>query len=245
MRVQPTRRYLIAFVALILLCGLGHEFAHHVVGALFCGAVGDKTFNSFTLASDCANRPLAFVLSTWAGPLFTFALMWIGWRRLRSPDAGTRQLGLALIFANFPLNRLLFALLGGNDEQYVTRVVIGDSMLAFWLTNLAIWVMVLPPLAAAWRALDRHHRLRSYATLLVLPLLFVMLFGVTVEDVLLLQYGVLAERVWGIPWLLIVTEVAALVTWYMYRGAIPGMPGHACRGPEARLGQPWPAGKDA
>lgn len=220
MRIQISPAYLAAFAALILLCGLGHEFVHHVTGALLCQSWGDITFNSFTLAADCANRPLALVLSTWAGPLFTFGLMWLGWHRLDSTNPGTRQLGLALIFANFPINRLLFALMGANDEQYVTRLLVGDSPFGFWLTNLAIWVMVLPPLMGAWRALDPRHRTRWFLGLFVLPFVFVLLFGVVFEEGLLLQLGVLDGRVLGIPALLVVTEIVALLAWRHWRPAI-------------------------
>lgn len=242
MRIVITRQSLFAFAALILLCGLGHEFVHHATAALLCQSFGEATFNSFRLAADCANRPLAFVVSTWAGPLFTFALMWFGWHRLRADAPGTRQLGLALIFANFPLNRLLFALLGGNDEMYVTRVVIGNSTTAYLLTNLAIWVMVLPPLVAAWRALAPRHRPRWFAGLFVLPFVFVLLFGVTVEEVLLLRFGVLAERIFGIPALMLLVALLALAAWIRWRSAIAdadGLPAGAgpCRGREAERGR--------
>lgn len=212
-------RYLAAFAALIVLCGLGHEFAHHVTGAVFCGAFGTKTFNSFSLAEACANRPLAFVLSAWAGPIFTYGLMWLGWHRLVSGDAGQRRLGLMLIFANFPINRLLFAMMGWNDEQFVTRRVIGDSTLAFWLTNIAIWVMVLPPLVAAWRALPHANRLRIYVVLFIAPFMFVLAFGGVMEELLLNRLGFLAQGVFGIPALLLVTELIALAAWYAWRPA--------------------------
>lgn len=239
MNIQ-TVRYLAAFAALIVLCGLGHEFVHHATGALLCGAFGSKTFNSFELAAACANRPLAFVVSTWAGPVFTFALMWLGWHRLASGDAGQRRLGLVLIFANFPINRLLFALLGWNDEQYVTRTVIGDSTLAFWLTNLAVWVMALPPLVAAWRAMAGRRRLARYLALLLLPFVFVLVFGIVMEDWLLLRQRVLAQSVFGIPALLVVSELIALAAWYRWR------PAAAAHGPAPlRAGGPRPPTGDA
>lgn len=222
MRIVISPRYLLAFAALVILCGLGHEFVHHIVGAMVCGEFGTKTFNSFHLAAQCANRPLAFVLSSWAGPLFTFGLMWLGWHRLHSADAGTRQLGFALIFANFPVNRLLFALMGWNDEQFVTRTVIGDGSLAFWLTNLAIWVMALPPLFAAWRALARERRLAWFAGFFLLPFVFVLIFAVVMEDWLLLKQRFLADGFFGIPLLLVLTEIVCLAIYLAYRRDIAG-----------------------
>jgi hypothetical protein len=224
MHIAITPRFLLAFAALIVLCGLGHEFVHHVTGAAVCGAFGYKTFNSFTLAASCADRPFATVLSTWAGPLFTYGLMWLGWHRLESPYAAVRQGGLALIFANFPVNRLFFALLGWNDEQYITRLVIGEDSIAYWLTNLAIWVLALPPLFAAWRALAKPKRFWWFTGLFLLPFAFVLVFGVVMETWLLLQLHFLAETVYGIPMLLVLTELVCLVVYLGLRDDLQGRP---------------------
>ena len=222
MDIRITPRYLVAFAALILLCGLGHEFAHHVTAAAVCGHFGYKTFNSFDLAAQCGNRPLAFVLSNWAGPLFTYALMWLGWHRLDSANPGTRRLGLALIFANFPVNRLFFAMLGWNDEQFVTRTVIGEGHLAFWLTNLAIWVMAVPPLVAAWRALPPRRRFWWFTGFFLLPFAFVLGFGMVMENWLLLDKKFLADTVLGIPLLLVLTEAFCLATYFGLREHLAG-----------------------
>jgi hypothetical protein len=223
MTVRVDTRYLVAFAALIILCGLAHELAHHLVGAILCGAFGVKTFNSFELAAPCANPDVAFVASVWAGPMLTYALMWLGWRRLRSPHPATRQLGFALIFANFAVQRVVFALLGGNDEQWVTVNLFGRDPVAFWLTNALIWAMVVPPTVAAWRALAPPHRLVTFLGFLLLPFGFVFLFaGLILEEWLLLHHHVLAAQVIGIPMLLIVTEVVCLALYVRYRRAIAG-----------------------
>lgn len=224
MNIRITPRYLVAFAALIVLCGLGHEFAHHVTAAAFCGHFGYKTFNSFDLAAQCTHRPQALVFANWAGPLFTYALMWLGWHRLDSANPGTRRLGLALIFANFPVNRLFFALLGWNDEQYVTRTVIGEGHLAFWLTNLAIWVLAVPPLVAAFRALPARRRLGWFTGLFLLPFAFVMVFGMVMENWLLLDKKFLADTVLGIPLLLVLTEALCLATYLRLREHLAGEP---------------------
>ncbi len=120
-KIRLSTPYTVAFFALTILCGTSHEFAHHFVGAAFCGCFGFKTFNSFDLCPSCAGNQLAFIAATWAGPLLTYGLMWLGVYRLFRPSLAARQLGLALIFANFPINRIGFALIDWNDEQYVTN----------------------------------------------------------------------------------------------------------------------------
>ena len=112
MKIRLSLSYVITFLALTILCGTSHEFVHHFVGAAFCGCFGFKTFNSFDLCSSCAGNRLAFVAATWAGPLFTYGLMWLGVYRLSNSSGAARQLGFALIFANFPINRIGFALIG-------------------------------------------------------------------------------------------------------------------------------------
>jgi hypothetical protein len=223
MQVHLTTKYLVGFAALIFLCGLAHELAHHLVGAALCGAFGVKTFNSFALSDACANPRIAFVASAWAGPLLTYGLMWLGRHRLRSPDPGTRQLGFALIFANFAIQRIVFALLGFNDEQWVTRRLFGDNSLAFWATNVVIWICAIPPFVAAWRALARPHRLGTFLGFLVLPFGFVFVFaGFVLENWLLLEHGVLDTPVIGIPVLMIVTEAICTATYFWARPAIAG-----------------------
>src|SRR5947199_8810580 len=120
MKISLSFAFVIAFFALTLLCGTSHEFVHHFVGAAFCGCFGFKTFNSFDLRSSCAGNRLAFVAATWAGPLFTYGLMWLGVYRLSNSSGAAGQLGFALIFANFPINRIGFAFIAWNEHQYLT-----------------------------------------------------------------------------------------------------------------------------
>jgi hypothetical protein len=231
MQVHLSGRYLIAFAALTLLCGLAHELAHHAVGAALCGAFGVKTFNSFALSPACANPRLAFVASTSAGPLVTYGLMWRGRHQLLGADPSTRQRGFALIFANFAIQRIVFALLHANDEQWVTYHLFGRDALAFWLTNAAIWVLAIPPFVTAWRALAGPRKPMTFLAFLVLPFVFVFVFaGLFLEDWVLLGHHVLADRVLGVPILLILTEVLCAWMYLRFRGAIAlaGEPGR-CR----------------
>jgi hypothetical protein len=222
MRFALNGRLLVAFAALIVLCGLGHEFAHHVVGAAACGAFGYKTFNSFELLKGCEERPWSF-LATVAGPVFTFALMWLGWAELRRPEPSRRQLGFALIFANFPVNRMFFALIGYNDEQWVARHLYGSSRVAFWVTVLLIWAICLPPLVAAYRAIRNPWRPLWFAGFFVLPFAYVVGFaGLFLENYLLLGRHVLASTVWGIPYLILVTEAVALLVYLAFRTDLAG-----------------------
>jgi len=221
LKINLSLPYVIAFLALTILCVTSHEFVHHFVGAAFCGCFGYKTFNSFELCSSCAGNRLAFIAATWAGPLFTYGLMWLGVYRLSKPSTAARQLGFALIFANFPINRIGFALIGWNDEQYVTNKIFGHSPLGFWLTNLAIWILAIPPLLFAYRAITNRHRVLWFIGFFVLPFVFVFVFaGMFLEQWLLLDRKFLAVPIIGIPYLILLVEVLSIIVLAIFRHGI-------------------------
>lgn len=202
--------YILAFLLLTMLCGLSHEMVHHVAGAAICGCWGYKTFNSFTLCETCAGADLGY-WATIAGPAFTFALMWLGWYQLSKPENKNKQLGFALIFANFPVNRMLFVFMGINDEQWVARHLFGDSRLAFWSTVAIVLVFTIPPVVAAYRAITNRFKVLWFAGFYILPFVFVVLFaGLFLEEYLLLKSNVLADTLWGIPYLLLLVEFICL-----------------------------------
>jgi len=221
LKIKLSPPYVIAFLALTILCGTSHEFVHHFVGAASCGCFGYKTFNSFELCSSCAGNRLAFIAATWAGPLFTYGLMWLGVYRLSKPSTAARQLGFALIFANFPINRIGFALIGWNDEQYVTNKIFGHSPLGFWITNLAIWILAIPPLLFAYRAITNRHRVLWFIGFFVLPFVFVFVFaGMFLEQWLLLDRKFLAMPIIGIPYLILLVEVLSIIVLAIFRHGI-------------------------
>lgn len=221
MKIELSFRYIVAFLALTILCGTSHEFAHHFVGAAICGCFGVKTFNSFDLCEPCQHNMVALAVANWAGPLLTYGLMWFGAWRLLQPSEASRRLGFALIFANFPINRIGFALLNFNDEQYVTNTVFGHSAAGFWLTNVAIWLFAIPPLVIAYRAIRNRYRPLWFLGFFVLPFVFVFLFaGLFLENWLLLEKQVLATRVIGIPRLILLVEGLSLLLYVVFRRGI-------------------------
>lgn len=223
--LRLTWRYVAAFAALTILCGTSHEFAHHFAGAAVCGAFGTKTFNSFQLAPGCDASPWR-LWPTVAGPLFTFGLMWWGMLLLRGADDGRRRLGFALVFANFPVNRMGFVLIGWNDEQWVARQAFGHSRLAFWLTVLLVWGACVPPLVAAYRAIGNRRRPFWFAGFFLLPFAFILaVAGPLLENYLLLRRRFLATPVLGVPYLIVVVEVLSTALYFVLRGHLTGTSG--------------------
>jgi hypothetical protein len=211
----------LGFWALVLLCASAHEFTHHFVGAAVCGGWGQKTFGTFTLADGCGDNPLRF-WATAAGPLFTFALLWVGWFLLTRQEAAKRWFGFTLIFANVPINRMLIALLGHNDEQWMARQMYPDSKLAFWIVILIVWGCCLPPLIAAWRAIENGRRWQWFAGFYILPFALLPLSGAFLENYLLLKEHVLATTVIGAPYLVLVVNAICLALLYVFRRSLYG-----------------------
>ncbi len=176
--------------------------------------------SSFTFADGCDANPLRF-LATAAGPLFTFALMWVGALMLRSEESEEKYIGYALIFENFPINRMLCVLLGWNDEQYMAQQLYGDSRAAYWTAVILVWLFCLPPLVAAFRVLENRRRTVWFAGFFILPFVFIILFaGLFLENFMLGSQKVLARPVLGIPILLLVVEAASLVVYARFKDAL-------------------------
>jgi hypothetical protein len=227
--MEPTLsgRSIVAFLSLTILCGTSHEFAHHFTAAAICGCFGFKTFNSFHFCDGCTSLHPGHYWATLAGPIFTFALMWWGLYQLRNVDEGKQRMGFALIFANFPINRILFALMGWNDEQYAASIIFGDAPAVYWLTNLVVLTLAVPPLVVAYTSIRGRHRILRFLGWFILPFVFVLVFaGMFLEEFLLLQHGVLATPVIGIPWLVMLVEIVALVVYLTHRKYLRLRPGH-------------------
>jgi hypothetical protein len=223
-----TWRFLLAFFCLTAIMGISHELAHHVAGFLICGDWGYKTFNSFMLAEGCRQaHPGSFWLATLAGPvLFNYLPMWIGFHQMRQADPGKRLFGLALVFSTIPIMRIVFSLLGANDEPWLIRLHFGDSSLAFWLMNAAIWALTLPPLVLAWQTIGNRLRPAVYLLFFLgVPVLVFVLVGIVLED-LIIRHKVLADTVWGMPYMVLLAEVLACIG---YRKFAPHLRSPAAR----------------
>ena len=220
MTLRITWRYLVAFAALTMLCGTSHEFVHHFTGAILCHGFGTKTFNSFTLAPGCDADLTKAYWAAMAGPLFTFGLMWVGYFMLRGRNEAAKRLGFALIFANFPVNRMLFVVLNGNDEQYANRLMFGRSAMVYWLTVLAVYAVSLPPLIAAFRSIRAGARVGWFAGFFVLPFAFVVVFAGFLETYVLLGHHVLAKTIFGVPYLIVVVEILCGVVFEVFRKSL-------------------------
>lgn len=170
-RIPYKPAHIALFLLLAFLCYQAHQLVRHLVGASLCGGFGSMTFTVATTKQPCSFPTLV----TLSGPLLTYGLAWSGMLILRS-----RKLALfayALIFASFAHLRFIQTLTGRGDELVLARQWFVTSSRA--TVAVVVFLIGLPPVLAAYRAIANKRRLLVIicSWLLPLPVLFGQLFG--------------------------------------------------------------------
>lgn len=210
-KLKLTLRYCFAIYCLTMLYASLHELVHHFAGYLVCGDWGYKSFNSFETA--CEGEAKSY-LATYAGPIFTFIMMYVGMFMLRANQSVLQsQLGFALVFAQMPVQRMLGPIMGFNDELYATGQLFGYSTLNTWIVIILIWAICMPPLIQAFKAIQNNYKVLWF--LLYALLLPYILFGPMffLLEYMMLEKGVLDQTVIGIGLLFIINEVVTILLY--------------------------------
>jgi hypothetical protein len=207
-RFRGGAKALFALLFLVLALAEAHELAHIATGRELCGGWGVRDFSVWTTREGCGERQL---LATFAGPLFTYAVIWMGtWMLMKGRSEGVRAFGLTAIFAAMPFARIFTAVTGHGDEVSGLSAALGDHRVG-WAAGLSAVVMLLwYPLMQAYGSLVRQRRLAVFCGLLAGPML---VHGVIVHGVMnhLLARGVMAREGWlGSPVLVNVWQVVVV-----------------------------------
>lgn len=224
MRLSLTWPSFLAFVALLFCLAEAHELAHTGLGRALCGCWGTRDFNVWSLCAACDKALYRQLAATYAGPVFTFFVMWRGYFLLaaRQPVA-RRSLGLALVFASLPFARILGAVfMGGNDEVYALRKFLPYP--SAWALGAALVLLAtVPPLGRAYRALQPQGRIWVFLGFFLLPTLLSL--GVVLGALnsllasgFLANYGVLGSPVLVTCWTVLVGATLALT--YRHLGTL-------------------------
>jgi hypothetical protein len=98
--------------------------------------------------------------------------------------------------------------------------------------NVAIWLLTIPPLILAWQTIQNRHRALLFAFyLVVLPVFVGLFFGMVLENMIIKQH-ILADTLWGMPYLVLLVEGLAYLGYQMNRQHI-GVPRSGLeRGPQ-------------
>ncbi|NML66026.1 hypothetical protein HHL22_12505 [Hymenobacter sp. RP-2-7] len=210
MKITLTWRSLLAFGALLFVASEAHELVHTGLGRLLCGCWGTRDFNVWSLCASCDHRPLVQLAATWSGPLFSFALMWLGFWLLGPRQSARRwSLGFALVFAAIPFARILGAVfMGGNDEVYALSKFMPYHR-AWALGAALVLLATVPPLVRAYATLAPRGRAWVFLGFFLLPtaVLFVVILGAMnslLASGFLATYGVLGSPILVTGWTVLV-----------------------------------------
>lgn len=176
LQIQLNFKTLLAFLFFFFLMHELHELAHMFTGRIICGSWGTRDFNVWRLCDDCIQQKPLAILATFAGPLFTFLMLWLGWYWVKyGKSAQYRSVGLVLIFGNMPFGRIYMAATGAGDEVWGLRsLLLNPQHTNFGMIRLLGLVLVsvicIPPLITAYRAIGNKKRVLVFIGLLILPL---------------------------------------------------------------------------
>ncbi len=193
MKITLTPRSSIALLFLSFLMQETHELAHTGVGRLICGCWGRRNFNLWTLCSGCSKEKPHAILATYAGPAYSFLVIWIGYYLLTRTSARSKSVGLALIVSSMPFSRLLTPIFGGGDEVFALKTHLNNHTLAWILAVILVLTLAIPPCIRLWREIGNQRKAWWFAGLIFVPFLMTgaVVFGIL--QTLLLGNGVLTD----------------------------------------------------
>jgi hypothetical protein len=218
LQIQLTFKNLLVFLFLFFLMHELHELAHIFTGRIICGCWGTRDFNVWNLCNDCEKLKPYAVIATFAGPSFTFVMLWIGrfWLKY-GQSTQLRSLGIALIFGNMQFGRMYMAATGSGDEITGMRTLFlnpdhSNSQLIKIITVIIVSLICIPPLITAYRAIGNKSKILLYSSLIIVPLISDTVVILILLNTLL-QKGLLI-RVWiiGTPLLVSLWFVLCLLT---------------------------------
>lgn len=171
MRLQFKPLPLIAFFILVLLLHEAHESAHYFTAWLVCGCPGGRDFLVWQLCKTCTEQS-KFLIASFAGPLVTYAFMWIGFYLMRK-QAPVKQkaIGFALALGALPLPRWLAGIDKGGDEISLLRQVFTGSQtfLAVMIGGLIVLLFTIPPVWRAFRMIRNKYAIVILPAFLAIP----------------------------------------------------------------------------
>jgi hypothetical protein len=217
LQLQLNFKTLLVFMFFFFLMHELHELVHIITGRIICGAWGTRDFNVWDLCKDCMVLKPWAIIATFAGPIFTFMMLWLGRYWLKyGRSVRYRSLGLVFILGNMQFGRMYMAAMGSGDEVWALRHVFlnadhSNALLIRIIGFVIVSLICLPPLIAAYRAIANKRKALVFTGFLIVPL---VLDNVVILILLnsVLQKGVL-NQVWvmGTPLLITIWFVLCVM----------------------------------
>lgn len=220
MRLKLSLRYLIAFTLLLIVMMELHEIVHISVGRWICGCWGPRDFNVWSLCEGCEESHSLSWLATLIGPVFSFALMWVGMFWLRSLNMEKKALGFSLIFTNIPFGRITTVMMGGGDEMVVVTHFLKDEFSRtqmIVLCSAIVLAVAVPPILAAYKSITNKRAWLYILGFLTLPLAFLLVYTLIGLNTLLSNGFLSADWIMGTPLLITLHTLLALILLLLSR----------------------------
>jgi hypothetical protein len=191
MKIKITGKFIISFLALTFVMLELHEIVHTAVGRIICGCWGLRDFNAWEICETCQNVNFAWI-STLAGPVFTFIMIWFGSSFLKITNTNQQKsFGIALIFANTPFGRILNPVLKSGDEATLMNMLIENISLASFITLIIILLITVYPMYQAFKTIQNKRI--GYFLLFFFAPVFVIILVILVVLNTILSKGILSE----------------------------------------------------
>jgi len=212
MKLKLTPKFVLTFLALTFLLHEAHEIVHTTVGRIICGCWGQRDFNVWSLCGNCAEQKPYSVLSTFAGPAFTYIMIWIGAYLMNKTKNNQRALGFSLVFANMPFTRIFGAVTGGGDEVWGLNLALHNYNLAWLLGTLIILAIIIYPLYKSFKLIENESPVVWFLVFLLIPgqidvWVILIVLNSLVQKGLLSDYWILGSPILVTVWTAIVTLV--------------------------------------
>lgn len=188
------------------------------IGRWICGCWGLRDFNAWELCKGCSEANPMAIIATFAGPIFTFLMIWIGafWL-MQSSNERKKAMGFSLIFANMPFAKILTASLGGGDEVWGLNQLLNNHSWAWSLGLFIIVSITVFPLWKAYHFIQNKHKIGLFLLFFLAPT-FIDLLAVVGLLNTLLQKGILNQSwILGSPMLVSVWTMFVLCVFFFTR----------------------------
>lgn len=212
LEIQLTFKNLLLFLVFFFLMHELHELAHIFTGRIICGCWGTRDFNVWDLCSNCAKLKPLSVLATFAGPVLTFTMLWLGryWVK-HGRSTQYRSLGLLFILGNMQFGRIYMAITNSGDEVSGLRALFlnpdhSNFQLIRIIAVILVSVICIPPLMTAYQAIANKRKMLLYIGFIIIPLILDTVI------VLILLNGLLEKGVLNQEWIMGTSLLVAI--WF-------------------------------
>jgi hypothetical protein len=98
-----------------------------------------------------------------------------------------------------------------SNETWLVHYFFGSSSLALGIMRVCALSLMLVPVLVAWRTITNRHKLMVFLLLFIgVPITVFFLVGIVLEELIITRH-VLAETVWGMPYMVLLAELLATI----------------------------------